>query len=83
MISCYLTTVDCELESWEEWKACSVTCGAGTKRRIRAIIGMEEGDGKPCIDEKLRQTCTINELALTCRENCTMPTSCPGMLFYK
>jgi len=40
--------VDCKLNDWEEWQACSVTCGKGQQSRIRTTAVEAVGGGEPC-----------------------------------
>lgn len=40
--------VDCILNEWEPWQACSVTCGKGQHNRLRTIDVQAVGGGRPC-----------------------------------
>ena len=40
-----VTLVNCQWESWGSWSACSITCGTGSKVRIRRILSYEENGG--------------------------------------
>mmetsp|Transcript_26237 Transcript_26237/g.55659 ORF Transcript_26237/g.55659 Transcript_26237/m.55659 type:complete len:1597 (+) Transcript_26237:60-4850(+) len=49
--SCLLskcTVVDCAWSDWEEWSACSCSCGGGTKRRSRAVAASPLNGGALC-----------------------------------
>ena len=39
------TIVDCEWDIWSAWSTCSITCGTGSKIRIRRIQSYEENGG--------------------------------------
>ena len=40
--------VDCEMEYWSDWSACSEQCAGGTQYRIRAIAHYPQNDGNSC-----------------------------------
>merc|ERR1719299_197828 len=37
---------DCELSPWTKWSACSKDCDGGTKKRVKFIKKVAEGEGK-------------------------------------
>ena len=37
--------VNCVWETWSAWSPCSISCGKGTKTRIRRILSHEENGG--------------------------------------
>ncbi|CAE7263303.1 SSPO [Symbiodinium pilosum] len=41
--------VDCTWDDWDDWHACSSTCGSGQTLRIRLVKTPAEGDGQDCI----------------------------------
>ena len=47
---CHITdaVVDCEVNEWEAWGACSKTCGFGTRSRTREVIQEPRNYGTPC-----------------------------------
>ena len=49
-----LDPVDCTYSEWEQYGACSVTCGKGTKTRSRVISTTDSHGGKKCV-ERLEQ----------------------------
>lgn len=55
--SCNVTTlcpVHCTVSSWGQWSACSMTCGAGSKRRERHVVLERDNGGSVCpaLDEE-------------------------------
>merc|ERR1719389_592985 len=66
MQSCYVgscSTKECVLSDWSQWAACSTTCGAGQKRRERAIVAHASDASSACkaaLSETL--TCVVNPL---------------------
>ena len=56
--------VNCIWASWSTWSACSITCGTGTKHRVRVIQTHEENGG----------TCS-GDAVETSQENCG---TCPA-----
>jgi len=40
--------VDCPVGAWQDWSACSATCGAGEHIRTRALIGTAQYGGAAC-----------------------------------
>uniref|UniRef100_A0A7S4VRZ9 Spondin-like TSP1 domain-containing protein n=1 Tax=Alexandrium monilatum TaxID=311494 RepID=A0A7S4VRZ9_9DINO len=49
-------SVDCQLEEWTAWSACSVNCGSGTKTRSRKIANPDAWHSQGCegpLDEAL------------------------------
>ena len=49
MVLCILI-VDCEWAEWGDWETCSVTCGDGTKSRIRTKAQEALHGGTECPD---------------------------------
>ena len=56
--------VNCVWASWSSWSACSITCGTGTKHRVRVIQTHEKNGG----------TCT-GDAVETSQQNCG---TCPA-----
>jgi hypothetical protein len=49
--------VHCEVSKWGKWSACTVTCGQGTKRRLRAITSQPLHGGHLCPGLAEKQQC--------------------------
>eukprot|EP00927_Polykrikos_kofoidii_P044149 TRINITY_DN38198_c0_g1_i1.p1 TRINITY_DN38198_c0_g1~~TRINITY_DN38198_c0_g1_i1.p1 ORF type:complete len:1721 (+),score=194.58 TRINITY_DN38198_c0_g1_i1:123-5285(+) len=58
-------SVDCVLSVWQDWSACSVSCGGGFRRRQRTVLVQPTFDGMPCASDL--------EVAGSCADE-----ACPG-----
>ena len=45
--------VDCLWDEFDEWSACSKTCGSGEKSRSRSKVNEEENGGVPCVGNSI------------------------------
>ena len=61
--------VDCEVGAWEEWSACTATCGGGEQVRNREIVTLNNLSGKKC-DQSL-----LSEIRACGEEDCPGITS--------
>ncbi|CAK0804700.1 unnamed protein product [Prorocentrum cordatum] len=43
--------VDCQWAQWDDWAACTRTCGGGNHRRTRTVLTTQENGGAPCAAE--------------------------------
>jgi len=58
--------VDCGLDEWGGWSACSAQCGGGIKERVRSILREPSGGGRPC--EAVSQSASCGSEA--CDQDC-------------
>eukprot|EP01012_Entosiphon_sulcatum_P049575 TRINITY_DN6820_c0_g1_i6.p1 TRINITY_DN6820_c0_g1~~TRINITY_DN6820_c0_g1_i6.p1 ORF type:complete len:7637 (+),score=112.47 TRINITY_DN6820_c0_g1_i6:5459-28369(+) len=60
--------IDCILDTWGEWSACSVNCGNGTRTRIRRVKVAAASGGQSC-SGPLEQTesCTLAPCPVDCQ----------------
>jgi len=70
LVSCNEQTcpVDCHLNDWEGWSACSAECGGGVKERTRSVIVDANFGGEPCEDTEEEEACNIQD----CDEPCEL-----------
>lgn len=52
---CKYPDVDCKLNAWSEWGACSSTC-RGMQERHRVVSVYAHGEGKSCDDSRLKES---------------------------
>ena len=53
---------DCLLGDWQEWSACSQSCGSdGTQERIRQVDNPARNGGRPCEPKVERRICLLAE----------------------
>lgn len=60
--------IDCKLGMWNEWSACSVTCGGGLSTRTREVVRQGRFGGKPCGGQSGQQKCGNDK----CHEGCKL-----------
>jgi len=60
--------VDCHLNDWEGWSACSAECGGGVKERTRSVVVDPKFGGEPCEDTEEEEACNIQD----CDEDCEL-----------
>eukprot|EP00928_Gymnodinium_smaydae_P064666 TRINITY_DN4794_c0_g2_i1.p1 TRINITY_DN4794_c0_g2~~TRINITY_DN4794_c0_g2_i1.p1 ORF type:complete len:1188 (-),score=266.17 TRINITY_DN4794_c0_g2_i1:180-3743(-) len=60
--------VDCEWDVWNDWSACSSTCGGGQMTRSREIRHTPVGGGAACAPVDKEEIAACNTQA--CTENC-------------
>jgi len=61
---------DCLWSHWDDWGACSASCGGGEKVRQRQIIIMPNSSGEPCEDAPSMEVRSCNETLCGCND-CT------------
>jgi len=57
---------DCVVSRWSDWDKCSVTCGGGTRKRIRQVISNQSNGGKDCPPLSEVEPCNTK----ACDNNC-------------
>jgi len=64
---CLRPRADCKLGDWEEWGACSASCGGGQQARSREVLQQPQGGGRGC-NESLASTrgCHAGACAAQC-----------------
>ena len=66
MCATHACPIDCVMDSWGPYGECSVTCGAGTHRRMRGIdVEMAHG-GKACLSRTGSQACDAGPCPVNC-----------------
>jgi hypothetical protein len=58
--------VDCLVNDWSSWSACSKTCGTGYQTRARSISRADQHGGKICPTLTGTQTCKTNLCPIDC-----------------
>jgi len=60
--------MDCRLDDWGGWSACSAGCGGGITERVRGIRSQPKHGGKPCGSTFESRSCN----AEACDSNCVL-----------
>lgn len=58
--------VDCLLEEWSGWSACSGQCGGGVRERTRSISVAPQHDGSPCEHTEEEEACNVQSCDADC-----------------
>merc|ERR1719428_2617032 len=58
--------IDCVVDEWSEFGACSKDCGGGIQTRIRRAITEDEHGGEPCGDLSETMECNVDACDLPC-----------------
>merc|ERR1719443_1451676 len=58
--------IDCVVDVWSEWPACSKDCGGGIQTRVRRAITEDEHGGEPCGDLSETAECNMDACDLPC-----------------
>eukprot|EP00397_Hematodinium_sp_SG-2012_P001621 GEMP01001625.1.p1 GENE.GEMP01001625.1~~GEMP01001625.1.p1 ORF type:complete len:660 (+),score=106.93 GEMP01001625.1:1164-3143(+) len=62
------TPMDCVWSHWDDWGACSASCGGGEKIRQRQITTMANKLGKPCESQPSMEVLACNTVKCGCEE---------------
>jgi hypothetical protein len=60
--------IDCKLNDWEGWSACSARCGGGLRERERYVKVEPEHGGDPCGETSDAQSCNVQ----SCDKDCEL-----------
>merc|ERR1719487_3227282 len=58
--------IDCVVDEWSEFGACSKDCGGGIQSRVRRAITEDEHGGEPCGDLSETMECNMDACDLPC-----------------
>jgi hypothetical protein len=58
--------VDCVLEDWTAWSACSAACGGGVRSKTREVTTTPEHGGDPCGETSKTEACNIQACDVPC-----------------
>jgi len=64
--------VDCVVDEWQEWSACSASCGTGVKERLRFITTHSAHGGTPCDATNEDESCNMQ----SCDQDCKLADWC-------
>ncbi|CAL1154798.1 unnamed protein product [Cladocopium goreaui] len=67
VVSAATAPVDCVCETWQDWEACSTSCGAGTRKRSRTVQVPANEIGRDCVGEDHQTDPCKGESCPTCR----------------
>ena len=52
--------IDCKVNAWSGWSACTVPCDGGVSRRYRRVVRVPLFEGKPCPELRQMRQCNID-----------------------
>jgi complement component 6 len=58
--------IDCNVNEWSVWTACSRTCGGGHQTRARQVTTYQYYGGKACPSAWEHQTCNLEQCPVAC-----------------
>eukprot|EP00971_Amphidinium_carterae_P181650 3603829-Amphidinium_carterae.1 len=64
--------IDCVVDAWAEWSACSASCAAGVRERQRAIKVHPAFAGEPCDATTEAENCNLQ----SCDQDCVLAEWC-------
>lgn len=59
--------IDCVLDDWGGWSACSAKCGGGVIERNRRVITQPQHQGQPCDATMDEEACNIQDCSADCK----------------
>jgi hypothetical protein len=62
-----LKNIDCKVDEWSGWGACSAPCGGGKQERTRSVITQPKNGGRACPELKETQACNTNDCPVDCK----------------
>jgi len=58
--------VDCVMEDWTRWTACSAECGGGVRSKARQVVTPAQHGGDPCTETSKTESCNIMACDVDC-----------------
>lgn len=55
----FYAAVHCKVTPWNQWSACSVSCGEGKRIKQRKVLRAPSEDGKSCPELILSKSCKM------------------------
>jgi len=69
--------IDCVMNDFDEWTACSKSCGKGKQTRARTVNSRQEYNGQQCAHLREARDCNLHECPVDCAiSTWTMWTTC-------
>jgi hypothetical protein len=68
--------VDCTVSTWSDWSGCSVSCGIGSRTRVRTIVNGGSCGGAPCDETTQNEYCDAGGCPTNCQATSWSPWTC-------